>query len=251
MNIEALQSSGVKSKTTILFKNLPFKTASGTIRSLVAPFGQLRRIVMPDTGLIALVEMESPSEATKAIRALTYSKLNSTVIYVEKAPQDIWEGATTASSACTSQMSPEAADAPIPSDSLMSSSRTSLLSKTLFIKNVSFATSQEAFEQVLQRHAGVETVRLVRSSTGSASRNAGYGFATFKTPAYAQQALHALQGYPLDGHALQIEFSSHKANEDEEPAAVHGAVGKAAATALILKNLPFEVTRSDLLALLK
>ena len=57
-------------------KNLPFNTPCEDLRNIFAPFGNVVRLVLPPSGITALVEFFEPSQAKKAFQKLAYSKVN-------------------------------------------------------------------------------------------------------------------------------------------------------------------------------
>ena len=56
-------------------KNLPFNTTPEELRTVFAPFGIVARLVLPPSGITALVEFFEPSQAKKAFQKLAYSKV--------------------------------------------------------------------------------------------------------------------------------------------------------------------------------
>ena len=56
-------------------KNLPFNTTTDELRTVFAPFGTVARLVLPPSGITALVEFFEPSQAKKAFQKLAYSKV--------------------------------------------------------------------------------------------------------------------------------------------------------------------------------
>ena len=69
------QPNAPRSKTVILVKNLPAKTAVADITSLFATYGTLGRVVLPPTGVTAIVEFIAPAEARTAFTRLAYTKV--------------------------------------------------------------------------------------------------------------------------------------------------------------------------------
>lgn len=84
-----------RSKTVILVKNLPADTTIGEIQPLFAKFGLLGRIVLPPSGVTAIVEFLDSSEAKKAFSKLAYSKFKSLPLYLEWAPENTFKSAAT------------------------------------------------------------------------------------------------------------------------------------------------------------
>ena len=69
------QPSAKRSKTVIVVKNLPFNTTCDELRTVFAPFGTVARLVLPPSGITALVEFFESSQAKKAFQKLAYSKV--------------------------------------------------------------------------------------------------------------------------------------------------------------------------------
>lgn len=84
-----------RSKTVILAKNLPANTVLSEIQPLFAKFGLLGRIVLPPSGVTAIVEFLEPSEAKKAFSKLAYSKFKDLPLYLEWAPENTFKTAAT------------------------------------------------------------------------------------------------------------------------------------------------------------
>lgn len=84
-----------RSKTVILVKNLPANTLLMEIQPLFAKFGPLGRVVLPPSGVTAIVEFLEPSEAKKAFSKLAYSKFKSLPLYLEWAPENTFKTAST------------------------------------------------------------------------------------------------------------------------------------------------------------
>lgn len=89
------QTSKKRSKTVMLAKNLPSDTQMSEIQPLFAKFGLLGRIVLPPSGVTAIVEFLDSSEAKKAFSKLAYSKFKNLPLYLEWAPENTFKTAAT------------------------------------------------------------------------------------------------------------------------------------------------------------
>jgi len=93
---------------------------------------------------------------------------------------------------------------------------------TLYVKNVSFTTTEEGLRDMFASVGALRSVRIprrrnpkARSATGDKPRDAsvpeylsmGYGFVEFASAADAGTALRTLQGAELDGHALELRLA--------------------------------------------
>lgn len=59
----------------ILVKNLPASTKPSEICNVFSTYGTLGRVVLPPSGITAIVEFLSQSEAKKAFNNLAYTKV--------------------------------------------------------------------------------------------------------------------------------------------------------------------------------
>ena len=60
----------------ILVKNLPSRTTVDELNDTFKPFGLLGRVLLPPSGISALVEFQEPHEAKAAFTKLAYSKVS-------------------------------------------------------------------------------------------------------------------------------------------------------------------------------
>lgn len=84
-----------RSKTVILVKNLPEGTVANEIHSIFCKFGPLGRVVLPPSGITAIVEFLDPGEARAAFRKLAYSRFKMLPLYLEWAPENTFKTAST------------------------------------------------------------------------------------------------------------------------------------------------------------
>jgi multiple RNA-binding domain-containing protein 1 len=85
-----------RSKTVVLIKNLPNNTSENELRDMFtnAKVNEecVKRLVMPEYGIAALVEFAERQEARDAFKKLAYRKFKSVPIYLEWAPVDVFDG---------------------------------------------------------------------------------------------------------------------------------------------------------------
>jgi multiple RNA-binding domain-containing protein 1 len=72
----------------ILAKNLPAGTYSEELRDIFAKHGELGRVLLPPSGVTAIIEFGDPSEAKTAFTKLAYTKFKHLPLYLEWAPED-------------------------------------------------------------------------------------------------------------------------------------------------------------------
>ncbi len=238
-----------RSDIIILVKNIPYGTTLEQIRDLFEPHGQLSRVLVPPAGTMAVVEFERPDEASKSFKAVTYRRLGNSVIYLEKGPIGMFTDEPT-------QASPSIPSASLPvvkipeQESAITGEDVSITGgTTLYVKNLSFLTTQERLTQVFQHLPSFAFARLQtkpdpKNPTGP-RLSMGYGFIGFKDTESAKKALKSIQDFVLDGHSLHVKFAGRGAEQDESKDS--GGVGSKSRTAkMIVKNVPFEATKKDI-----
>lgn len=240
VDLTSLASRGPRSPTTILVKNIPYNTTTATLSSLFAPFGAIARLLLPPAGTMAIVEMAEPGAAADAWRNLVYKKLGGSVLYLEKAAAGVWNGTSAAPAT-----SPSPA-LPTPSTSEKASPADGEEGSTLFVKNLAFATTSDSLRAAF---ASLPDFLFARVQTKPNPKEAGrtlsmgFGFVGFRTAAAAAAALRAKDKLFLEGHQLEIKFAQRG---KESSSKANSSKSTSTSTKLIVKNVPFEVTRKEI-----
>lgn len=193
---------------------------------------------MPPSATLAFIDFDDVTSAKNAQRALSYQKLGNSVIYVERMPASLWgdkplnapqsEAVDFQSNSDTAATASPSAESETPSD-------------TLFVQNISFATTADLFERLFRSLPGFSYARLQSKK--------GFGFLGFKSVEHAQSAKTKMDGALLDGRPLKLHFSNKSAEQQEEEEALAGGKGekgKKYSTKLVVKNVPFEASAKDL-----
>ncbi|KAJ7893453.1 hypothetical protein B0H14DRAFT_2559858 [Mycena olivaceomarginata] len=242
-------SSRARSDTIILVKNIPYGTSAAQITELFEPHGALVRVLVPPAGTMAVVEFARADEAGAAFRAVAYRRLGNSVVYLEKGPLGMFGegpvGQTTgaASNAHVVKIAEQAVGEEEGEEPALGAGT------TLFVKNLSFATSAERMTQMF---GGLPSFSFARVQTKpdpkrpDARLSMGYGFVGFKDVEGAKKALKSMQGFVLDGHALHVNFAGRGAEETEKGKGGATASAKSRTTKMIVKNVPFEATKKDI-----
>jgi multiple RNA-binding domain-containing protein 1 len=260
-----------RSKTMILVKNLPYDTSLEDLTKVFHDIGGdvPQKILLPPSKTAALVEYAHATDARRAFRKLAYKKFKHVPLYLEWAPMK----------AGGKQIPPPedtTVDAPnqgssdfvvkpgfLEEDPSMETADTGA-SQTVYVKNLSFATSEDQLEQAFAR-AGIQP-RAVKIPTKAApmKRHAaspaadssvgnndvrrlsmGFGFVEFPSEAEALKAMKALQGKVVDGHSLELKLSTKSLSSTKKSAADKPSNS----TKIMIRNVPFEATRTELLQL--
>ncbi|KAI5120243.1 hypothetical protein M0805_007547 [Coniferiporia weirii] len=248
-----------RSDTCILVKNIPYGTTVSQIRELFEPHGELSRVLVPPAGTIAVVEFVHPNEAARGFRAVAYRRIGSSIIYLEKAPVGIFNGTPHVKdkeevkyNGAGVTLRGQDADTAEPDDEAEAAP-----GSTLFVKNLSFATTSDRLTSVFRHLPSFAFARVQtkpdpkRSAVPNQSPprlSMGFGFVGFTSPDAAKKALRSMQGFVLDGHTLSVKFAGRGA-DDEKPEAKDRSAAKTKTTKMIVKNMPFEATKKDLRAL--
>ena len=252
--LESLSPRVPRSQTVILVKNIPYGTTVHTLTDLFSPHGDLKRILLPPSGTLGVVEFTHSHEAGKAFKAVAYRRLGNAVLYLEKGPEGMFkdpnvpslkEKAAEEKRLLAEKVAEAAAtaaasrDQPDPTDEAGS---------TLFLKISPSPPPRIA--SPLCCPVSLDSVCRVQTKPDPKREGArlsmGYGFVGFKTKDAAQRALGGLQGFEIDGYKIEAKFAQRGAEEvDKEQNKGESIKGKNKGTKVLVKNLPFEATKKD------
>ncbi|EME83400.1 uncharacterized protein MYCFIDRAFT_164576, partial [Pseudocercospora fijiensis CIRAD86] len=238
--------------TAILAKNIPYDFSRDELKRLFEEQGDVKRFLMPPSGTIAIVEYANAAQCQTAFGALAYRRVKSSVLFLEKAPKNLFTG---------KPAPPVAAEHSVEAKASSSDLKVAELNvpdtagpATLFVRNLNFTTTTKLLTDTFNTLDGFLSAR-VKTKTDPKKPgqvlSMGFGFLEFRSAKQAQAALQAMDGYTLEGHKLQIR-ASHKGADAAEERRKADAEKKAASakTKLVIKNLPFEASKKDVRALL-
>ena len=253
VNLEAFRKNvrySQKSDKIILVKNFPYGTKREELTKMFGNFGDIRRILMPPAGTIAIIEFVQAPAARAAYANVAYRRFKNTVLFLEKGPKDLFDSdflpadsdvTATTSDAKTPKFSVQELLQPDESEEIDTT--------TLYVRNLNFSTTSAGLSRVFSaidgfRKATVKIKSDPKRPEGTLSM--GFGFVEFGTKAQAHAAMTAMDGYTLDGHQLLVKASHQSADvaaeRRREDLAKKITANK---TKVILKNLPFEATEKD------
>lgn len=234
---------------------------------------------MPPAGTIAIVEFAEgqEKEAFHAWQGLAYKRLKDSVLYLEWAPQGLFDGPALVGSvdggAGTTTMLPPKATKDGPAtrkeDERGDGDEEGVPpGATLHIGNLSFGTTSERLASVfrhLPSFAFAKVVTKANAARPGEVLSQGFGFVGFKDVEGAKKAMKGIaagtststsagagaggDGLVLDGHVLRVSFAGRGKEEMEKETAGAGLLGKSGkgkGTKLIVKNLAFEVSKKEL-----
>lgn len=260
-----------RSKTMILVKNLPYDTSLEDLTKVFHDIGGdvPHKILLPPSKSAALVEYGHATDARRAFRKLAYKKFKHVPLYLEWAPMK-GEGKQIPPTEDTRVDAPDQGSSEIVAkpgfleDDPSMETADAGASLTVYVKNLNFATSEDQLEQAFTK-AGIQP-RAVKIPTKAAPMKGhgaspaadssggnndvrrlsmGFGFVEFQSEAEALKAMKSLQGKVVDGHALEIKLSTKSLSSPKIPAADKPSKS----TKIMIRNVPFEATRTELLQL--
>ena len=248
-----------RSSTSVLVKNLPYDTKVEELMKLFHIGEEPVRILLPPSRTIAMVEYGHSVDAKKAFRKLAYRRFKHVPIYLEWAPLAAKPHGDSTKGEETPQLTKEVSSNPTKTledaDDAEEEESSSAPTATLYIKNLNFNTTEEILRQLFEKSVGgVKAVKIPKkiapmqrggSSQDVVALSMGFGFVELESQAAVQKALKQLQGKLLDGHALELKVSSNKS----VPATHSKPTDGKNPTKLMVKNMPFQATRTELLKL--
>ncbi|POS80467.1 RNA recognition domain-containing protein [Diaporthe helianthi] len=255
VNIEAFKTQK-KGDTAILVKNIPFGTSLEEIRKLFedAAGGNVLQVLMPPSKTIAIVQFSQPVACRTAFAKLAYRRLGSSILFLEKAPADLFGD----------QQTPAQQPQSVRLGGVQRISGTDLLEEaddqdnpettSLYVKNLSFDTTTAQLADAFKPLGGFVKAQ-VKTKTDPKKPgqvlSMGFGFVHFRSKAQAEAAVRAMNGFVLDKHTLAVK-ASHKGHDAAEERRREDKAKKAAGqrTKIVVKNLAFEVSKPDLRRLL-
>ncbi|CAN9329759.1 unnamed protein product [Alternaria alternata] len=254
VDLEAFQRSA-KGDLAILVKNIPHGVTADELRKMFEEHGTVTKFLMPPTGMTAIVEFSNVAQAKTAFMSLSYRKMKDSILYLEKAPKDLFkEGVATNFVQTTPTAQPVQSAQPgaklSATDLLVDAPEPEATNTaTLYVRNLNFSTTTERLTEAFKPLSGFRSAKVkTKIDPKRGVLSMGFGFVEFNSPETATAALRAMDGHDLEGHKLQIK-ASHKGADAAEERRNEDAAKKAASTKIIIKNLPFEASKKDVRAL--
>ncbi|KAL9600800.1 MAG: hypothetical protein Q9219_002938 [cf. Caloplaca sp. 3 TL-2023] len=253
VNLDAFKRRD-RGDSTILVKNFSYGTKAEELQKLFEAYGTIRRLLMPSSGTIAIVEFAQVDHARTAFRSLAYRKFKESVLFLEKAPKDLFTGESVAFTSKSANDGARGAKQSAPDLFDNTNSPQVINTSTLFVRNLNFSTTTERLREVFKPLDGFMSARVKTKpdpKTTGKLLSMGFGFLEFRTKEQAQAALAAMDGHSLDGHELLIR-ASHRGADAAEERRREDTAKKAAGrrTKIVIKNLPFEASKKDVRSLL-
>ncbi|XP_053492038.1 probable RNA-binding protein 19 [Ictalurus furcatus] len=250
------QASGQRSNSVILVKNLPSGVQAKELETLFSPHGSLGRVLLPPSGLTAIVEFLEPTEAKRAFTRLAYTKFQHVPLYLEWAPMAVFltppeQHKAAELEAVNKNVADQQTDAnkkEEEDEEEDEEEEESLPGSTLFVKNVNYSTTEESLQETFSKCGELKmcSISKKRDKSGKLS-SMGYGFIQYKTPKAAQKAIRQLQHCTVDGHQLELRISERELKSGVTRTSRKKQTAKKQTTSKILvRNVPFQTTVKEL-----
>ncbi|XP_055630588.1 probable RNA-binding protein 19 [Toxorhynchites rutilus septentrionalis] len=252
-----------RSSTIILVKNLPAGTEISELTERFGKFGLLGRVILPPSGVTAVIEFLNSSEAKKAFKKLAYTRFKSSPLYLEWAPENTFANGKESTDKSTDRQPEEqneTEDEPVQSDKkknvIPSAVEQACVEPedgtTLFIKNLSFQTNEDTIREKFQNIGPIHMVQVVRKKASEQSESRGYGFIQFKFRKFADVALRNFQTMNIDGRKVELSRSDRTSstqvvNSDRKSAKSKKQTG----TKILVRNVPFQANAKEIRDLFK
>ena len=239
VNLASLTTSQKsRSDTVIIAKNFPYGTTRDEIILLFGKSDVVKRVLLPPAGTIAFIEFHEAGQARAAFKRLAYRRFKDVPLYLEKAPQGIFE--TGPSTRLSGGIEAKKGS----KDVLVVDEAEEEPGSTLYVKNLDFSTTQTGLTNAFKTFPGfrLATLKTKSSGKGGEKLSMGFGFVTFQSKELASAAMNS--GVVLDGRKLELKFARQGVNEVKSSTAT-SAKGPSRKK-LVVKNLGFNVSKRDL-----
>ncbi|GAX27900.1 multiple RNA-binding domain-containing protein 1 [Fistulifera solaris] len=242
-------STITRSNVAILVKNLPHDTARDELAKMFSSKGaEPVSIILPPSKTLAVIEYSHGNDAKSAFRRLAFRRFKNVPLYLEWAP-------LTAVTKDADKPERSGLDAnPVVAEEVAENEDDIQVSitPTLYVKNLNFKTTEATLHKLLSQD--VKDIRSIRipqkrgptkqGSSSSESQSMGYCFIEFGSPDSASKALKLLHGKIVDGHALDVKPSA--ADKHKSTPLISSAKES---TKLVVRNVPFQANRKELMQL--
>lgn len=250
------KNEGIKrSNTMILVKNLPFDTSLEELSKVfLAVGGDAPKVLLPPSKTIALVIYIKSVDAKRAFRKLAYKRFKHVPLYLEWAPKIDLEKIENTSNDYPGNVEKQKLEEEETEVDLGEVA-------TIYVKNLNFSTTEDELKRFFEDHVGdVRACRIPMKTSATKElkndginsnilkQSMGFGFVEFKSSVAAKKALKTQQGAMLDGHNLELSVSKSGAGFSTERLKSTSDSSKKG-TKLIVRNVPFQATRKEILQL--
>jgi multiple RNA-binding domain-containing protein 1 len=161
VDLEAFQRSA-RGDIAILIKNLPASSTADEVKALFDEHGTVTKFLMPPTGMTAIVEYANVAQAKTAFMSLSYRKCKDTILYLEKAPKDLFKEGFTPHIQQTARIEQPAALTKLSATDLLQDAPEpeATNTATLYVRNLNFSTTTERLTEAFKPLSGFRSATV-------------------------------------------------------------------------------------------
>ncbi|XP_055681247.1 probable RNA-binding protein 19 [Lutzomyia longipalpis] len=275
---EESKGKKIRSKTVILAKNLPAHTDTKELHEIFSKFGILGRIILPPSGVTALIEFVEPSEAKKAFTKLAYSKFKDAPLYLEWAPENIFltgneksrgevkkeveKGGKESQKESPQKVKDEEEETKEAAEEEESEAEEDIDPEpdtTIFLRNLNFSTREESIRKHFARLNPIHMVQVAMKKdpeNPQAKVSLGYGFIQFKRKASAETALKTMQFTQIDGNKVELKKSDRVLKSQVQSVQSRNEnkrqdTKKQTGSKILVRNIPFQAKEKEVREIFK
>lgn len=264
-------ASTKRSNTVIIAKNLPAGTTVKEIQPMFAKFGLLGRVVLPPSGVTAIIEFLAPTEARAAFKKLAYSRFKSLPLYLEWAPDNTFRSALSkespqtiveddnttndksASNANVDTTKPkdEQKDQQLPPNEVeyIDEDGPPEPATTLFLRNLNFITREPTIRQHFRSLGPIHMIQVALKKNPEDPQHPislGYGFIQFKRKSTCDHALSTMQFTTIEGNRVELKRSDRTLQSQQQTTRKTVPMGAQTGTKILVRNIPFQAKQSEI-----
>uniref|UniRef100_A0A3P8WIP7 Probable RNA-binding protein 19 n=1 Tax=Cynoglossus semilaevis TaxID=244447 RepID=A0A3P8WIP7_CYNSE len=239
------QAAAERSKTVILVKNLPAGVSVSELEELFSPHGSLGRVLLPPSGLTAIIEYLEPTEAKRAFTKLAYSKFHHVPLYLEWAPVGVFVAPKPVPVQVKDELAKEEKklEEDKGEEKEEEEEEESAPGSTLFIKNLNFRTTEETLQETFAKCGKVKSCSISKKKDKTGKLlSMGFGFVQYHMAEAAQKALRQLQRSTVDDHQLELKISERATRTSEVTRKKKQVDKKQTGSKIMVRNVPFQAT---------
>ncbi|KAM9858988.1 putative RNA-binding protein 19 isoform 2-T2 [Aulostomus maculatus] len=237
------QAAAGRSTSVILVKNLPAGVEVSELEEIFSLHGSLGRVLLPPSGLTAIIEFLESTEAKRAFTRLAYTKFHHVPLYLEWAPVGVFVAAKPVSEKVEGVKEEKVEEDEEEEEEEEDSAPGSIL----FIKNLNFITTEEKLQETFSKCGKVKscTVSKKKDKTGKLL-SMGYGFVQYQTAEAAQKALRQLQHCTVDDHQMELKISQKATRNTEVSHKKKQTEKKQTGSKILVRNVPFQASVKEI-----
>ena len=254
-SLKGKRAGCIRSKTTILVKNISPNVNREKLEELFSRYGVLMKFLIAPSKCFAVADFVDEKHAKNCIKNLSYHEIDSLPLYLEFAPEGLIrkENNETISKQENSSISNK-----IPDDTINLSENEG---KIVFIMNLNFKTKEETLKVFFSKNnLNPVKVKIITHKKKDSILSSGYGFVEFKTSIECENCIKKLQGQIIDDHSIKLSIAKSKdknnllGNKRKQETNLNDfefISENVEDNKILVKNIAFEATREEIRALFK